>query len=111
MVSDDFKATALVVTLEEDADEDLIFAGIHQLLDTYPGGEKVHFGGLPYLRQAIDKDIKRDGMILIPIALILMLIFLFLVFREWRGVWLPFLVVVMSALVGLSMIPILGWKF
>lgn len=111
MVSDDFKATALVVTLEEDADEDLVFAGIHQLLEAYPGGEKVHFGGLPYLRQAIDKDIKRDGMILIPIALILMLIFLYLVFREWRGVWLPFLVVVMSALVGLSMIPILGWKF
>ncbi len=45
------------------------------------------------------------------IALILMLIFLFLVFREWRGVWLPFLVVVMSVLVGLSVIPILGWKF
>ena len=54
----------------------------------HPGTEKVHFGGLPYLRQAIDKDIKRDGLILIPIALILMLIFLFLVFREWRGVWL-----------------------
>ena len=48
---------------------------------------------------------------MIPIALLMMLIFLYFVFREWRGVWLPFLVVVMSALLGLSLIPILGWKF
>ncbi len=111
MVSADFKAAALVLTLEADASEDEVFEGISAILQENPGGEKVHYGGLPYLRQAIDKDIKRDGLILIPIALVMMLIFLFLVFREWRGVWLPFLVVVMSALVGISMIPILGWKF
>jgi hydrophobe/amphiphile efflux-3 (HAE3) family protein len=111
MVSDDFKATALVVSLEQDVDEDAVFEGIHGVISEHPGNEKIHFGGLPYLRQAIDKDIKRDGFILIPIALLLMLIFLYVVFREWRGVWLPFMVVVMSALVGISMIPILGWKF
>lgn len=111
LVSDDFKATALITTLEKEADEDLVFEGIHTILEEHPGTEKVHFGGLPYLRQAIDKDIKRDGVILIPIALILMLIFLYLVFREWRGVWLPFLVVAMSALLGISLLPILGWKF
>ena len=111
MVSDDFRATAILSILEGDADEDEVFASIHDILANYPGRETVHFGGLPYLRQAIDKDIQRDGMILIPIALLLMLLFLYLVFRQWRGVWLPFLVVVMSALLGLSMIPILGWKF
>jgi hydrophobe/amphiphile efflux-3 (HAE3) family protein len=101
----------VVLTLEKDANEDAVFAGIHAILDENPGNEKIHFGGLPYLRQSIDKDIKRDGLILIPIALILMLIFLYMVFREWRGVWLPFLVVVMSALLSLSLLPILGWKF
>ncbi|MEN8157699.1 MAG: MMPL family transporter [Bacteroidota bacterium] len=111
MVSDDFKAASVVLTLEKEADEDWVFAQIHTLLDDCPGSEKVHFGGLPYLRQAIDGDVKRDGMILIPIALILMLIFLYLVFREWRGVWLPFMVVVISALLGISLIPIIGWKF
>ncbi|MCP4312948.1 MAG: MMPL family transporter [Bacteroidetes bacterium] len=111
MVSDDFTATAVVLTLEGDAVEDDVFAQIHSILNENPGAEKVHFGGLPYLRQAIDKDIKRDGLILIPIALILMLVFLYMVFREWRGVWLPFLVVIMSALLGISLIPILGWKF
>jgi len=111
MVSDDFRATALVSTLEKEADEEAVFTSIHQILEEHPGEEKIHFGGLPYLRQAIDSDIKRDGLILIPIALLLMLIFLYLVFREWRGVWLPFLVVVLSALLGISLIPVLGWKF
>ena len=111
MVSADFKAAALVLTLKADADENAVFEAIRRILQEVPGGEKVHYGGLPYLRQAIDKDIKRDGLILIPIALVMMLIFLYLVFREWRGVWLPFLVVVLSALIGISMIPILGWKF
>lgn len=111
MVSDDFRAASVVLTLEKEADEDAVFAMIKTILEEHPGSEKVHFGGLPYLRQAIDRDVKRDGLILIPIALIMMLIFLYLVFREWRGVWLPFLVVVMSALLGISLIPILGWKF
>jgi predicted RND superfamily exporter protein len=107
VVSDDFKAASVMITLDETADEDQVFASIHSILEANPGAEKVHFGGLPYIRQAIDKDVKRDGLILIPIALILMLIFLYFVFREWRGVWLPFLVVVMSALLGISLIPIL----
>ncbi|MEN8228626.1 MAG: MMPL family transporter [Bacteroidota bacterium] len=111
LVSDDFKATAVILTLEKEADEDVVFDRIYSILAVHQGLEKIHFGGLPYLRQAIDKDIKRDGVILIPIALILMLIFLYMVFREWRGVWLPFLVVVMSALLGIALIPILGWKF
>jgi predicted RND superfamily exporter protein len=111
MVSDDFMATALVVSLDHDVAEETIFADIQEVLGEYPGEEKVHFGGLPYLYQAIDKDIKRDAMVLVPIALLMMMIFLFLVFREWRGVWLPFMVVVLSALVGIATLPILGWKF
>ncbi len=111
MVSNDFRATAMVATLDMDANEDKVFKQINTILDKYPGDEKIHFGGLPYLRQAIDKDVKRDALILVPIALILMLIFLYVVFREWRGVWLPFLVVFLSAILGLSLIPVLGWKF
>ncbi len=111
VVSDDFRATGVIATLEKEADEEKVFLRIDSILSTHPGQESIHYGGLPYLRQAIDKDIRRDGLLLIPIALILMVFFLYLVFREWRGVWLPFLVVVMSALVGLALIPLLGWKF
>ena len=111
VVSDDFRSTALVLSLDKDVDEEKLFADIAVILENHPGQEGIYFGGLPYLREAIDQDVKRDGLILIPIALVLMLVFLFLVFREWRGVWMPFLVVVMSGLVALALIPILGWKF
>lgn len=110
-VADDFKSTGMVLTLEESANEDSVFKAINNVLTEYPGEERIHFGGLPYLRQAIDKDIRRDGLILIPAALLLMIIFLFFVFREWRGVLLPFAVVIMSSIFALSIIPILGWKF
>ena len=111
MVSKDFRATAVVLTLAKDVDEKVLFEQIQTTLSDHPGDETIHLGGLPYIRQAINKNIVRDGLVLIPLALVIMLIFLYVVFREWRGVWLPFLVVVMSALLGLSLIPLLGWKF
>jgi len=82
MVSDDFRATALVVSLEHDIVEEVIFADIQKVLQEHPGEERIHFGGLPYLYQAIDKDIKRDALVLVPIALLLMMIFLFLGISE-----------------------------
>jgi len=111
VVADDFHSTAIVLSLDESVSEDTLFASIHNILDEYPGNERILFGGLPYLRQAIDKDIQRDGLILIPLALLIMSIFLFFVFREWRGVILPFAVVLLSSILALSLIPMLGWKF
>lgn len=111
VVADNFKSTAIIATLESDANEDSVFNSVNKVLSENPGKEKVFFGGLPYLRQAINNDIRRDGTILVPAALLLMIIFLFLVFREWRGVFLPFLVVIMSCILALSLLPIIGWKF
>ncbi|MDA3823646.1 MAG: efflux RND transporter permease subunit, partial [Bacteroidales bacterium] len=111
VVADDFRSSAIIATLADGVEEDSVFASIHSIIDEIPGEETIHFGGLPYLRQAMNKDISRDAIILVPAALLLMIVFLFAVFREWRGVFLPFLVVIMSALLALSLIPIINWKF
>ncbi|MBN1132658.1 MAG: RND family transporter [Bacteroidales bacterium] len=111
VVADNFKSTAIILALEEKVNEDSVFQAIHEVIDRFPGEENIHFGGLPYLRQSMDKDIQRDSLILIPLALIIMLVFLYLVFREWRGVLLPFAVVILSTALSISFIPILGWKF
>lgn len=111
VIADDFRSSAIIASLAKNANEDTVFASIGQILDEYPGSEKVHFGGLPYLRQAMNKDIRRDGLFLVPAALLMMIIFLFIVFRETRGVILPFLVVIMSSILALSLIPLIGWKF
>ena len=111
VVADDFRSSAIVATLSEEAVEDSVFIAINGILKEIPGEEKVHFGGLPYLRQAMNKDIRRDALILVPAALLMMLIFLFLVFREPKGVILPFMVVILSSILALSLIPLIGWKF
>ncbi len=111
VVADNFKSSAIIATLGANANEDSVFASINTILEEIPGPEEVYFGGLPYIRQLMNKDIRRDGMILVPAALFLMIIFLFFVFREWRGVLLPFLIVVLSCILALSLIPLIGWKF
>lgn len=110
-VSKDFKAAAMVCALDDDVDEEEILAGIEQVVLDIPGEEKIHIGGMPYLRRSIRSDVQRDGLIMVPLALLFMLIFLFFSFKEARGVFLPFLVVIFSSLLGLSLIPILGWHF
>jgi len=111
VIAEDFKSTAIIAKLDDRADEDTVFAGIHRVLDEFPGKEKVYFGGLPYLRQEVNGDMRRDAFLLIPAALLLMLVFLLFVFREWKGVVLPFMVVILSAVLALSLIPMIGWKF
>ncbi|MEX2370741.1 MAG: efflux RND transporter permease subunit [Bacteroidales bacterium] len=111
VVAENFRSSAIIVTLNEGANEEEVFLAINEILKEFPGEEKIHFGGLPFLRQAMNKDIKRDALILVPAALLLMIIFLFFVFREVRGVTLPFLVVAMSCILALSLIPLIGWKF
>ncbi|MDF1572358.1 MAG: efflux RND transporter permease subunit [Bacteroidales bacterium] len=111
VVAEDLGSTAIIASLADNADEDTVFAGIQRVLEEFPGNETVHFGGLPYLRQQMNKDIKRDALILVPIALLLMIIFLYFVFREWRGVLLPFMVVLLSTVLALALIPMVGWKF
>lgn len=110
-VSDDFRATNILITLDSDVDEKQLFGAIEEVLEANPGKETLHFGGLPWLRQAVGKDIRRDGLFLIPSALVLMFIFLLIAFREWRGAWLPFAMVVLSSLAGLALLALLGWKF
>jgi hydrophobe/amphiphile efflux-3 (HAE3) family protein len=111
VVADDFRSSAIIATMEEGAVEDSVFMAIHSAIEKTPGNETIHFGGLPYLRQSMNSDIRRDALILVPSALFLMIIFLLIVFREARGFLLPFLVVILSSILALSLIPLIGWKF
>ena len=56
------------------------------------------------------KDVRNDGFILVPAALLIMLLMLKLTLGEWRSVLMPFSVVVLSTLISLGLIPLLGWK-
>jgi len=110
VVSEDFKYASIIAKLDSDAKHDSVINVVDSLLVKFPGDEIVHKGGEPYLKYYVQNDIAVDMVLLIPVALILMLIMLFIVFRRLRGALLPFSVVLMSIVFGIGLMPVLGWK-
>lgn len=109
MVSDDFKYTSIIINANEGVSDDEIFGFIYSTLTNNPGDEPVYINGLPFLRFEIQRKAIRDLAILMPIGLIVMLVFLFISFRERRGVLLPFIVVLMSIGLAMGLMPLLGY--
>jgi predicted RND superfamily exporter protein len=111
IVSDDFKYTSIILNANEGVSDEEIFDFISTTLKENPGNEAVYLNGLPYLRYEVQAKATRDIAILMPLGLIIMLIFLYLSFRERRGVLLPFMVVIMSIVLAMGLMPILGYDF
>jgi hypothetical protein len=109
LVSDDFKYTSIIINANEGVSDEEIFGFIQTMLNEHPGNEPVYLNGLPYLRYEVQLKSTRDLALLMPLGLIIMLIFLYLSFRERRGVLLPFMVVIMSIVLAIGLMPILGY--
>ncbi|MFW5809868.1 MAG: efflux RND transporter permease subunit [Halanaerobium sp.] len=110
-----FKAVNIAVILAEDFDDAAVMAKIENILAEadaqFAAEESVLKTGLPIIRALNAEIMQRDMRLLMPLGLGIMLIFLFLCFKQLRGVFLPFLVVLMSIIFSLSLLPLLGWKF
>jgi hypothetical protein len=110
VVSEDFtKAVVILKVAPEITDEEAINA-INEALNEFTGDEKLYKGGTPYLRMQVNDDISKDMLTLMPFGMLIMIIFLIISFREWRGVFLPFLVVTLSIVVSLGFFPLMGWE-
>lgn len=110
VVSSDMTAASVTATINKADVENITLQKIDSILASHPGKADVLTGGLPYIRQHIMKDVRKDAVILVPLALILMLLVLKLNLRDWRSVFIPFSVVVLSTAICTGMIPLLGWK-
>ncbi len=110
-----FKAVSIAVILAEDFDDAALMAEIDHIIaeaeQKFSTEEKILKTGLPIMRALNAEIMQHDMRLLMPLGLVIMLIFLFLCFKQLRGVFLPFLVVVMSIIFSLSLLPLLGWKF
>ncbi len=110
VVSEDFTLSAVIALLKTDVDDRHVVGEVRKILEENPGKEEVGLGGLPNTRLELTRSIQSDFRRLLPIALLVMFIFLFVCFRQMRGVLLPFSVVVMSIMVSMGLIPLFGWK-
>jgi len=110
VVSSDMTSASITATINSSETENRTLQKIDSVISLHTGNAQVLKGGLPYIRQNIIKDVKRDGIILVPVALFIMLIILKLSLGEWRSVALPFSVVILSVALSMGLIPLLGWK-
>jgi uncharacterized protein len=110
VVSSDMTAAAITATIDNPGNERATLHKIDSVIAAHPGDARVLKGGLPYIRQHIMKDVRRDGLILVPLALLIMLVVLKLTLGEWKSVIMPFTVVLLSTGISMGLIPLLGWK-
>jgi hydrophobe/amphiphile efflux-3 (HAE3) family protein len=110
LVSEDFTMTSIIATLENKAQDEEIVVAIEHVLAENPGDEITYTGGLPYIKAIMAKEMASEFKLLMIIGLGIMLVMLFLFFREARGVFLPFIVVVLSILFAMGLMPLAGWQ-
>jgi len=110
VVSEDFTITAVIGMVKSGVSDEYIVGEVQKLIEENPGDEETVIGGTPYSRLNTAINTKKDLGKLLPVGLIIMLVFLYFCFKQFRGVLLPFFVVVMSIFVSMGLIPLLGWK-
>ncbi|WP_297798601.1 MMPL family transporter [uncultured Eudoraea sp.] len=107
--SDDFSLVSLVL-IKNTKTPDKIIDDIKGIVTNHPGAEEVLLGGLPFIRYSIEGNIIKDLVVLLPIAMFLMVFMLYFSFKEWKGVFMPFLIVLMSIILSFGLMAFLGWK-
>ena len=110
LVSSDFHYTLMAINIKKGVSDELSIPLVDSILSANPGRARVYKAGDPYLRIMINNDISGDMSLLLPIGLLIMIVFLYVSFKEKRGVILPLLVVLMSIVFAMGFIPLLGWE-
>ena len=111
VVSSDMTAAAITGTVNSDVSEYETLDKVDSVIAASQGEARILTGGLPYIRKYITSDVNHDALVLIPLALIIMLTVLKLSLGDWRSVFIPFAVVILSTVVTMGLIPLFGWKF
>jgi hydrophobe/amphiphile efflux-3 (HAE3) family protein len=108
--SSDLTTASITATINNSAAEKETLHKIDSVINAFPGRTTILKGGLPYIRQSLIKDVSKDAVILIPVALLIMLLVLKANLGSWQSVMLPFSVVVLTTAFSIALIPLAGWK-
>ncbi len=107
--AEDFSLVSLILSKNMQT-SDTIIEVIKEVIAKHPGEEEVLLGGLPFIRYSISENIKSDLILLVPLAMLLMVLLLYFSFREWKGVFMPFIIVTMSIILSFGVMALLGWE-
>lgn len=107
--SEDFSLVSIVL-IKNTKTPDKIIEDIKKVIQKHPGTEEVLIGGMPFIGYSIAGNIQNDLMVLLPAAMILMIAMLYFSFKEWKGVFMPFVIVAMSIILSVGLMAFLGWQ-
>lgn len=110
VVSSDLTTASITATINTSETEEATLHKIDSILIQHSGDSQIFKGGLPYIRQYIVKDVVKDAVFLVPLALFIMLLILKVSLGDWKSVVIPFSVVVLSVAISMGLIPLFGWK-
>ena len=110
VVSSDMTAASVTATITGTIEENITTDRIDSIVNALPGKAEVMKGGLPYIRKSLLNDVRKDAIILVPAAMLIMLIVLRLNLGNWRSVFMPFSVVFLTTAFSMALVPLVGWK-
>lgn len=84
VVSEDGKASLILVNVVRGSDQAQVFEDTYRILEPYRATFNVRIIGDLILSEAIDRGIQSDALLLFPLAVLLQLAILFVVFRDLR---------------------------
>lgn len=110
LISEDFRYAVMMINPEKGHSDSEIVNYAKEIIQKIWGTEKFYMSGMLYLREEIQQKAIRDLIVLMPLALLVMVLFLYFSFREKRGVVLPMLVVIISTGASMGLMPLLGYE-
>ncbi len=110
IVSADGTSTIVMFTLNDGVDKQAIAKIVKEKVNSMHLPEKVYFGGMPMMMVDVAHLMKTDMITLLPIALIVIMLLLFLSFQSARGVILPLLSSAISIIWVLGIMQLFGFN-
>ena len=117
LISKDAKTTMLALSLSDKPESDeavniAVFQKLQKILKeaSQKSGYKFYITGIPAVTASLVTISQSDAMVLMPLAVVMVVAFLFLIFRSFFGVLVPSVVVVFTFLSVLSLQMLLGYK-
>lgn len=107
--SEDFSLVSLIL-IKNTQTPDKIIEDVKLVIQKHPGTEETLIGGMPFIGYSIAGNIQSDLMVLLPVAMLLMIGMLYFSFKEWKGVFMPFVIVAMSIILSFGVMAFLGWQ-
>ncbi len=117
LISKDAKTTMFALSLSDklgsnEAVNIALFQKLQKILKeaSQKSGYKFYITGIPAVTASLVSISQSDAMVLMPLAVVMVVVFLFLIFRSFFGVLVPSVVVVFTFLSVLSLQMLLGYK-